>query len=228
MTTHSSQPTSTPLPEPVGYVRDALRGLGAPWFLCGGWAVDAWLDRRTRDHGDVDIAMFHRDQHSIVEHLAGWALVGHDPNVPDDTNEPWHGRHLDLPAHVHVPVLGSSLSTSATATHTAFEFEFILVERTGDDWVLNPECDITIAMERGIRQSAWGLPTAAAEVVLFIKAGATLTAAEVAAATSLYRPRDEQDFFALLPALDAPQRQWLRQSLDRVLPGHPWLTHLRS
>src|SRR5215475_5170761 len=148
MATGSSQ-TANGVPEPVAYVRDLLHGLGAQWFLCGGWAVDAWLDRRTRDHGDVDIAMFHPDQHAIVEHLAGWALVGHDPNVPDDTNQPWDGRHLDLPAHVHVPVLGSSLSTSATATHTAVEFEFILVERTGDDWILNPERDIRIPLARG-------------------------------------------------------------------------------
>ena len=84
-------------------MRDLLAGLGRPWFLCGGWASDAWLGRQTREHGDVDIAVLHHDQRAIFEHLAGWALVAHDPNVADNTTESWNGRHLDLPAHIHVP-----------------------------------------------------------------------------------------------------------------------------
>jgi hypothetical protein len=228
MIANSSGQAGTEVPEPVAYIRDTLSGFGAAWFLCGGWAADAWLNRRTREHGDVDIAVFHPDQHAIVAHLAGWALVGHDPNVPDDTTQQWDGRHLDMPAHVHVPVLGSPLSTSATLTHTAFEFEFILVERTGEDWILNPEHGISIGLDHGIQQSPWGLPTAVPEVVLFIKAGGALTTAEVEAATRLYRPRDEQDFFALLPTLDATQRHWLHARLSTVLPRHPWLARLGS
>src|SRR5688500_6169036 len=123
-----------PVPEPVAYVRDLLAGFDAPWFLCGGWAADAWLGRETRQHVDVDIAVFHHDQRVIFEHLAGWALVGHDPNVPGDTSQPWDGRRLDLPAHIHVPTVASPLSTSATARHSRFEFEFLLSERSGDEW----------------------------------------------------------------------------------------------
>lgn len=219
---------ATPVPQAVAYVRDLLGGLGAPWFLCGGWAVDAWLGRQTRDHGDVDIAVFHHDQPAIFEHLAGWALVGHDPNVPDDTAEPWNGRHLDLPAHIHVPVSGSPLATSTTATHTAFEFEFLLNERCGHDWVLNREPHVTAPVDRCTGQSAWGLPTAAPEVVLFYKAGGNLTAAELETNGDRFRSRDEQDFRALLPALTGAQRSWLAESLTTVRPQHPWLAHLAS
>lgn len=224
----SSRQTATPAPEAVAYVRDLLHGFGAPWILCGGWAADAWLCRQTRDHGDVDIAVFHHDQRAIFEHLKGWTLVGHDPNVADDTTEPWNGRHLDLPAHIHVPELGSSLATSTTATHTAFEFEFLLIERSNHDWVLNRELQIAVPQDRGARHSPWVLSTAVPEVVLFYKAGGNLTTAEVEARSDVLRPRDEQDFHALLPTLSKAQRSWLQESLAKVQPEHPWLIKLAS
>jgi hypothetical protein len=172
--------------------------------------------------------VFHHDQRAIFEHLSDWALVGHDPNVADDTTEPWNGRHLDLPAHIHVPKLGSTLSTSTTVTHTAFEFEFLLVERSDHGWVLNRELHIAVPLDRGTRQSSWGLPTVAPEVVLFYKAGGNLTTAEVEAQSDAPRPRDEQDFHAVLPTLTEAQRSWLRESLAKVRPMHPWLAHLVS
>lgn len=224
----SSRQPATPVPEAVGYVRDLLHGFGPSWFLCGGWAADAWLGRQTRHHGDVDIAVFHDDQRALFAHLSGWALVGHDPNVADDTTEPWTGRHLDLPAHIHVPAIGSPLATSTSVTHSAFEFEFELVERSDHDWVLNREHHIAVPPDRAARRSTWGLPTAAPEVVLFYKAGGHLTPAEAEASSDVLRPRDEHDFHALLPILTEAQRSWLRESLAKVRPEHPWLAKLAS
>lgn len=151
--------------------------------------------------------------------------------MPDDTTEPWNGRHLDLPAHIHVPELGSQLSTSAAVRHTAFEFEFLLIEGSGiegsgDAWVLNRERSIVVPLARAIRRCAWGLATVVPEVVLFYKAGGDLTAAEIESHSGRIRPRDEQDFRALLPILAAEQRHWLRESLASVWPGHQWLPYL--
>jgi hypothetical protein len=218
----SPVPESVPVPEPVAYVRDVLRGLAAPWFLSGGWAADAWLGRPTREHGDVDITVFHEDQRAVFEHLAGWALVAHDPNVPDDTTEQWSGRHLDLPGHIHVPTSTGDLSTSPTLTHAAYEFEFLLNQRAGSTWVLNPEAGITLAVDVSTGLSAWGVPTAPPEVVIFFKAGAHLTGAELDAAGAP-RPRDEQDFHALLGTLTDAARAWLHRSIAAVRPQHPWL-----
>jgi hypothetical protein len=222
----SSRPPATQPPAPVAYVRDLLAGFGPRWYLCGGWAVDDWLGWQTRHHLDVDIAVFHHDQRAIFEHLPGWAMVGHDPNVPDDTTEPWNGRHLDLPAHIHVPVLGSSLSTSTAANHSAYEFEFLLNEGTGDGWVLNQERHVVVALDRATRRSAWGLRTLTPEVVMFYKAGGHLTAAELESGGDAVRAHDEQDFVALLPTLSDTQRDWLRRALASARPGHPWLPRL--
>ncbi|HZM80549.1 MAG TPA: hypothetical protein VFC19_32835 [Candidatus Limnocylindrales bacterium] len=187
------------IPQALEYVRDLLRGLEAPWLLCGGWAADAWLGRPTRRHGDVDIAVHHGEQRAILKHLPGWALIGHDPNVPDDTTQQWDGRRLDLPAHIHVPTPASPLATSTTLKHSDFEFEFILTEPIGPGLIL--------------RSAAWGLPFLAPQAVLLHKAAES-------------RRQDEDDFQALLPTLSAAQLAWLRDSLARTHPAHPWLATL--
>lgn len=51
------------LPQPVAQVSESLRGLQVPWAICGGWAIDLWLDRPVREHADVDVAVFREDQH---------------------------------------------------------------------------------------------------------------------------------------------------------------------
>jgi hypothetical protein len=215
------------VPAPVAYVRDLLRGLDAPWMLSGGWAADAWLGRPTREHGDVDITVFHDDQRAVFDHFSGWALVAHDPNVPDDTTEQWSGRPLDLPAHVHVPTGDSPLATSPTLRHSAYEFELLLNARAGSDWVLNREAPIAVPVHLGRRLSPWGVPTAPPEVVIFFKADAHLTTGEIAGSPGAPRPRDEQDVFALLPILTEAGRAWLHRSIAAVRPEHPWLPHLR-
>jgi hypothetical protein len=222
-----SDPQATErVPEPVAYIRDLLSGLEVSWFLCGGWAADAWLRQQTRDHADVDISVFHDDQRAIFDHLSGWAMVGHDPNVPDDTKEPWNGRRLDLPAHIHVPKRGSFLATSSTATHTEFEAEFILDQRSGQDWILRKDPRISLPVNRCAPVSAWGVPTAAPEAVLFYKAGGHLSGDEIAARRDALRPHDEQDFLALVPTLTDTQRRWLQATLASIHPGHPWLIYL--
>ena len=207
----------TPVPAAVAYVRDVLGSFERPWLLSGGWAADAWLGRPTREHGDVDITVFHDDQRAVFEHFAGWSMVAHDPNVPDDTTEPWNGRPVDLPGHIHIR--GAAVE---------FEFEFLLNERSGGEWVLNREVHVAVPLERSTILSGWGIPTAPPEVILFFKAGGDLTAAEIEAGGGSPRPRDEQDFLALLPILTDPARAWLRDALAHTRPHHPWLPVLRS
>jgi hypothetical protein len=42
------------------------------------------------------------------------------------------------------------------------------------------------------------------------------------------RPKDEEDFVALLPGLDDMQVMWLEKALDRCHPGHPWRNRLSA
>jgi hypothetical protein len=185
----------------------------APWALCGGWAVDSWLGRITREHVDIDVAVFLPDQQALFQHLAGWQLVAHDPDFSGETNELWDGRPLGLPGHLHGRLdTGEPLPESLILTkEQGFVLDVQLSDREGQDWVLSDEPRLTLPFEASVRESPWGLPTAVPEVLLFFKA------AEL-------RAHDKADFAALLPHLTPGQRDWLREALAAA--DHPWLAQL--
>lgn len=210
MSAPTSHQTTNQVPEPVAQVAVLMSTFPAPWALCGGWAVDAWLGRQTRDHADVDLSVFAENQRAVFAHLAGRPLVAHDST---DTHQPWDGRHLELPNHiqVHLAVDEQLPAGVETARQQAVDLDIQLGERSGDDRILSREPRITLPLRRAVRQSEWGLPTLVPETLLFYKAGDL-------------RLRDKLDFLALLPHLDAEQRGWLRNAISLV--GHPWLSRL--
>jgi hypothetical protein len=166
------------------------------WCLCGGWAVDAWLGRQTREHLDLDITVYHDDAFALIDHFAGWQVIAHDETYPD-SDEQWDGRALFLPAHVHIRREG-------------FNLDFQLGERAGAERLLRREPRLTVDAAACIERSGWGLPALAPEVILFYKAYAA-------------RPHDEADLQVLLPALDVARVKWLRDAIARVYPSHTWL-----
>lgn len=184
------------------------------WCLCGGLAVDAWLGRQTRDHGDVDIAVFQDDLGAFFDHLAGWDLIAHDTQVAGDTSEPWNGRPLVLPAHIHgrSPEARDSMPDRLDdPAQQGFGLDIQVNERSGDDWIFSRAPRISLPLHQCVGQSGWGLPTLVPEVLLFFKARDL-------------RRRDKLDFLGLLPHLTDEQRDWLRNAISLV--GHPWLTQL--
>ena len=51
-----------------------LAGYSKPWAVCGGWAIDLFLNHVTRAHKDVDFAILRKDQLMIQKYLSsqGW------------------------------------------------------------------------------------------------------------------------------------------------------------
>ena len=47
-----------------------LKDFDRPWAICGGWAVDLFLDRVTRSHHDVEIAVFRPDQRALHTYVS--------------------------------------------------------------------------------------------------------------------------------------------------------------
>ena len=213
----------TPAPEPVARVAEIMSTFRQSWFVCGGWAVDASLGGQTRDHGDVDIVVFQDDRRAIFDHLAGWQLIGHDDHVEDDGSEPWDGRCLDLPAHIHARSHEATPATPETGRGPGFNLEVIHNERSGDDWVFSREPRITMPLRRCARQSAWGVPAVVPEVILFYKANPP---AWRDLPPPPLRPRDDLDFLALTPHLTRQARDWFLEAISLVNPGHPWLPRL--
>jgi hypothetical protein len=165
----------------------------------------------TREHHDVDVAVFHEDQRALFAHLRlnlpGARPVGHDDLVASDTDETWDGRTLSMPAHVH------------TRSPGGFEPEFHLNDRAGDSWVVRRDPPITMPLDAAVVPSAWGVPVVSPEVALYYKAVPPMWRG---APPDPPRPHDDEDLRALAPLLRPRARGWLSNALSLARPDHPW------
>jgi hypothetical protein len=187
-----------------------------PWALCGGWAIDAWLGRISRDHGDVDLSVFDADHRQLFDHLRNWQLIAHTSVVDDVSTGLWDGRKLPVPSHIHArsPADAGSIPEDGVCEPAKGWWLDIQIDGgEGDLWVLRREPLITRRLRDAIRLSPWGAPAATPEVLLFFKA-------------AVPRRRDWRDFVAFLPHLDAAQIAWLRDATAQAHPEHPWVDAL--
>jgi hypothetical protein len=216
-----SNTVSSETPEKLVRVAAIMSGFPSDWFLCGGWAVDAWLGRLTREHGDLDITIFGDAALTLREHLAGWQLIAHDEGADGGgAGDEWTGRPLNLPAHFHCrePELRGPLPEDGVCTTEAgWWLEIGVNPREHGEWVLREEPRVTVPLDHCFAKSPWGVPTALPEILLFFKG----TAYE---GTRHYlRQRDHVDFERLFPHLTREQRSWLGDAISAVDPDHPWL-----
>ncbi|MBN2081200.1 hypothetical protein JW859_03220 [bacterium] len=176
------------------------------WAIAGGWAIDLFLGVQTREHEDIELAVFRSDQGDLRQHLVGW-----NPTyiIPGDKPRelPWPMQeNLALPIHeIHTRPPQRDLA----------DMEFLLNETDGADWIFRRDPRVRLPLGAAIMRGDGGVPYLAPEIVLLYKAK---------------HPRavDEQDFQAALPMLDDVRRQWLGAALNTVHPGHPWLAALNE
>jgi hypothetical protein len=208
------------VPEAVARVAALMAGFPATWSLCGGWAVDAWLGRETREHGDVDVSVFADDQRALFEHLDGWQLLAHGPAWEPGKGDAWWdgGQRLPVATHIHArpPEHAGPMPEGGIANaEDGFNMEFYIDALDDGEWVLSSDPRVGLPLRQAVQESVWRVPVAAPEALLFFKA-----------CGKRIRLRDHLDFEALLPHLGEEQRTWLREAI--ALVGHPWLRELAA
>jgi hypothetical protein len=151
-------PVTAEIDEFVATVERLMGPYTGSWALAGGWAIDSWLNKITREHGDIDIAVFVDEQKLFCEQLADWQLVAHETDEADH-QDTWDGHKLVPGAHLHA---GRDLSPTR---------ELLLNERNLGEgtWTLRRfnGATTTLPLSRFALQSTWGLPTLAPEALLF-------------------------------------------------------------
>lgn len=183
-------------------VRAFFDGFDRPWWVVGGWAIEAFTGV-AREHEDIDVSMLACDVPALREFVGDrWHLWNNnggtfrpltdqrpDLQAPDsqiwvrrDAGSPWV---MDMPLSPDVDGLWQS---KRLADHVA------------------PVDEVTWVTDDGLR-------IADPEIVLLHKAAQT-------------RPKDQRDLDRAWPLLDAGQRAWLVDAIGRAHPGHPWLQDL--
>ncbi|MFJ7904030.1 nucleotidyltransferase domain-containing protein [Streptomyces sp. NPDC096198] len=175
-----------------------------PWWIAGGYAIELAVGHELRPHGDIDVLVLRRDQARVRVLLTGWDLYVADP--------PGQGRLRPWPAEETLQPPLHDIWCRRTP-QTPWSVQLMLDEAEGTQWVSRRDPGIRLPIDRLGRTSETGIPYLAPEVQLFYKAKAT-------------RDKDETDFAAALPLLDAPARAWLADAINVISPDHPWLRQL--
>jgi hypothetical protein len=169
-----------------------------PWGVVGGWSIDLHLGRQTRHHGDLEIAVPQQSFGLVAAAVTDleWDVVG------DGHLWPYPEALDDFPqTWLRDPTSGSFLLDVIRESH--------------DDatWRYRRDPTITVPYVEAYLRTEHGLRYLAPELAVLFKA-------------KHQRPKDEQDFVAVLPAMNEQQRHRLRTWLERTEPGHAWLKAL--
>ena len=176
-----------------------MAGFDRPWWVVGGWAIDAFA-RDSRQHQDVDVSILASDVAALRQHVGDrwhlWNLAGEQmkpltdrhPDVFDPASQVWVRAHGDAPWVLDVP-----LTPDAAGLWT----NKFMPDHCG------PIDDLTWEADDRIRYLD-------PEIVLWFKARKR-------------RTKDEQDFVRTWPHLSPEQRVWLREMIRRSGDSHPWL-----
>jgi hypothetical protein len=181
-------------------VAQRLAGVRTPWYVAGGWALDLFLGRRTRVHGDIEIAVpeagFPEVRQRFPGHVfdaAGGGRIWEDPTpeVLAAVHQTW----------LRDPATGNYLLDVFREPHD------------GDTWICRHDEEIRFPYRAVIHHSRAGIPYLAPELVLLFKARHP-------------RGKDRRDFDTTVPHMSRAQHETLAGLLARVQPEHPWLADL--
>ncbi len=183
-----------------------FRNCGRRWWIAGGWAIDYYLGKVTREHEDVDVAILKSDEKAFRSYMQDWEIW---PGLGDNKLE-------DKPIRID-EALSEERGVLWCRPSPADEwaFELLLNPTKGSEWVFKRDERIRKPLDRLGSVTDDGIPYLNPEIVLLFKAKNN-------------REKDQQDFETVIPMLGEDARRWLRHSIQIVHPDHPWLTALCS
>ena len=186
-------------PLDVEGARELLDGFERPWWLVGGYAIEAFTGA-LREHEDIDVSMLACDAPLLRGHVGDrWHLW---TNVSGQLR-PMSERYPDLPEpDCQIWVRRDALSPWVMDMPLTPDVDGLWQNKRLPDHVL-PLDEATWVTDDGVR-------VLNPEIVLLFK-------------STNGRPKDLRDFERALPLLGAGQRDWLRDAIARLRADHPWL-----
>jgi hypothetical protein len=184
-----------------------LDGVRTPWYVAAGWAIELFLGQERREHEDLEIAVPRDRFGSVAERLSGFELF-----IPDGTlTDPgfvWPFAQAPAALDAHQQTWVRDPAT------LRWRLDIFREPSDGDIWICRRDERIRLPYAEVIEWTEEGIPYGRPEIILLFKA------------KHADRPKDEADFTAVLPELDAARRSWLVDALRLLHPGHPWLDRI--
>jgi len=202
-------------------VAEALDQTRLDWFVIGGWALDLFINKKTRPHKDIEVSIW-RDQASPLFDFYGKRHI--DQVVG-------HKRYQSIVAPSDIDSRGHLIIRNGTfLKHQPLDIELFLSSRSDGHWNFRKEPTISVPLECAVIQTASGLRVLAPHLVLLFKAwffpNMEKAISDAPQEEEFFRKCwqvDCRDFETVLPCLSSSQRDMLRECLEKFTPGIPWL-----
>lgn len=198
---------STPmeLPEASDLFQRIMDRYSGFWCVAGGWAIDLYLNRKTREHEDFEVVVLREDWPAMDRHFRAFGarkiFSGKPPKFV-----PWNGQAIE-PEVIQLRL--EPLETPAGFV----DFDLLLTPSEDSQWICRRDENTRLPLQKVRGISKEGIPFLAPEIVLLFKA-------------KRVEDKDEHDFLNVFPSLEPEARRWLRGKLEELYPGHSWLTQL--
>ncbi len=193
--------------DPVIDVARVMQSYPHDWFISGGWAIDLFVGRVTREHEDVEVGAYLPHQAELRRHLGDWQLS----RIRNDAWEPWSPDQA-----IELPEFQVQARSDRLAPH---QFDVFFNPLDGGEWVSRRHPNLRVPAKAVVAKSAAsegvaaGIPYLVPEIQLLYKA-------------KHHRPKDDADFDAVVELLSDTQRAWLRDALRVHHPGDRWMKAL--
>lgn len=182
---------------------ERLRNVKAPWCIAGGWALDLWHGRQTRDHEDIEFTIIRSDLPIFRKALFPLQFCTASSGIIEL-----------LPAHREPRPDVFQIWCLDTAEH-CWRTDMMLEPGGADMWVCRRDARISRPRGEVFAITPDGVPYLKPAIVLLFKA-------------KHMRAKDKADFAGALPRMEASEKEWLKRCLDLVHPGHPWIGALQG
>jgi hypothetical protein len=175
-----------------------LKQVSKPWYVVGGWALDLWMGKQTRTHGDLEFTVLREDFPVFRQALADLDFY----TVKD-------GTLVFLPADCS-PGTDIFQVWCFDKVEAVWRVDVMLESGTAQTWVYKRDHAIFYPRDDMVALTEAGIPYLKPAAILLFKAKYT-------------RPKDQGDFRVALPHLSVRDRQWLARHLVQLHPDHEWI-----
>lgn len=209
----------------IRQANELLRNQGFEYAFCGGWAIDLFIGKETRKHGDIDIFAYWTERDTIIEYMQSlgfqvYEMLGggkahyitdiHD-QIKSKRNIFCFTQDCEL---VHLSETAERGIYSVDFKHigqTKLNFmEFLFNKKEERDLLYARSHDVRLALSDAFLVRD-GLPYLAPEMCLLYKS------------TDIDREGYQSDFDNAMLHMNQRQIHWLEDALAMLYPeGHRW------
>lgn len=174
-----------------------LERVSRPRCIVGGWALDLWHGKKTREHDDLEFTVLRDDLGIFRRELNDMEFYTVNDGV------------LELLAADREPTPEIFQIWCFDRAAGRWRVDMMIEPGTNDSWAYKRDPQIKRPRTEMVGLTADGIPYLNPPAVLLFKA-------------KHRRPKDEEDFANALPKLPPSERRWLRDCLERLHPDHEW------